>query len=61
MSFEWYRWAKDQKDLKPPVKAVLVCITADYYNDEKGCASWPSQETLARDTSYNRSTIHRAS
>lgn len=58
MSFDWYKWAKKQKNLKPPEKAVLVCI-ADYYNDEKGCA-WPSQETLAEDTSYNRATIHRA-
>ena len=55
---EWYRWAKNQTDLKPPEKAVLVCI-ADYYNDKEGCA-WPSQETLAKDTSYNRATIHRA-
>ena len=58
MSFLWYRWAKNQKDLSPPEKAVLVSI-ADYYNDEKGCA-WPSQDTLAVDTSYSRATINRA-
>ena len=58
MSFDWYRWAKSQTGLRPPEKAVLVCI-ADYYNDQEDCA-WPSQETLAKDTSYNRSTIHRA-
>lgn len=58
MSFDWYRWAKSQKGLRPPESYVLRCI-ADYYNDEKGCA-WPSQETLAEDTGYDRSTIHRA-
>lgn len=58
MSFKWYRWANKQKNLSPPEKAVLKTI-ADYFNDEKGCA-WPSQETLAEDTAYNRSTISRA-
>ena len=58
MSFEWVRWVKSQKGLRPPEKAVLGWI-ADYYNDEKGYA-WPSQETLAEDTGYNRSTISRA-
>lgn len=58
MSIYWLRWVKTQKGLKPPEKAVLVWI-ADYYNDEIGYA-WPSQETLAEDTGYNRSTIHRA-
>ena len=58
MSFDWYRWAKSQKGLSPPEKAVLVTI-ADYFNDEKG-AAWPAQDTLAEDTSYSRATIHRA-
>ena len=58
MSFSWYKWAKKQKGLSPAEKAVLIAI-ADYYNDENGCA-WPSQETLAEDTSYSRSTIARA-
>lgn len=58
LSIYWLKWVKTQKGLKPPEKAVLVWI-ADYYNDEIGCA-WPSQETLAEDTGYNRSTIHRA-
>ena len=58
MSFECYRWAKSQKGLTPPEKAVLVAI-ADYYNDKKGSA-WPSQDKLAEDTSYSRATVHRA-
>ena len=58
MSFDWYRWAKSQKGLSPPEKAVLVTI-ADYFNDEKG-AAWPAQDTLAEDTSYSRATVHRA-
>jgi len=58
MSFDWYRWAKSQKGLSPPEKAVLVAI-ADRVNDEKGYA-WPSQDKLAEDTSYSRATIHRA-
>ena len=58
MSFKWYQWANKQKNLSPPEKAVLKAI-ADYFNDELGYA-WPSQEKLAEDTSYNRSTISRA-
>ena len=58
MSFEWFRWAMSQRNLRPPEKAVLVCI-ANYYNDKDGCA-WPSQETIAKDTCYNRATVHRA-
>ena len=58
MSFECYRWAKSQKGLSPPEKNVLVAI-ADRFNDEKGYA-WPSQAKLAEDTSYSRTTVHRA-
>ena len=58
MSFDWYRWAKSQKGLSPPEKAVLVTI-ADYFNDKEGSA-WPAQDTLAEDTSYSRTTVHRA-
>lgn len=58
MSFKWYQWANKQKNLSPPEKAVLKAI-ADYFNDELGYA-WPSQEKLAEDTCYNRSTISRA-
>lgn len=58
MSFDCYRWAKSQKGLSPPEKAVLVTI-ADYFNDKEGSA-WPSQNTLAEETSYSRATVHRA-
>lgn len=58
MSFELYRWAKGRKGLPPCEKAVLLAI-ADRTNDEKGIA-WPSQDTLADDTGYERSTISRA-
>ena len=58
MSFKWFQWAKGLEGLKPPQKAVLLLL-ADYFNEEEGCA-WPSQERLARDSGYNRTTIHRA-
>ena len=58
MSVEWSKWAKSVKGLSRREKQVLVWL-ADYYNDEKGYA-WPSQETLASDAVYSRSTINRA-
>ena len=58
MSFDWFNWAKGQKGLRPPEQFILLLI-ADFYNDKEGYA-WPSQETLAEFSGYNRSTIHRA-
>ena len=58
MSFDWLNWAKGQRGLRPPEQFILLLI-ADFYNDKKGYA-WPSQETLAEISGYNRSTIHRA-
>ena len=58
MSFDWFNWAKGQKGLRPPEQFVLMLI-ADFYNEKRGYA-WPSQETLAEISGYNRSTIHRA-
>ena len=58
MAYVWYRWAKSQKGLSPTEKNVLVAI-ADRFNDKEGCA-WPSQSKLAEDTSYSRTSIHRA-
>jgi predicted transcriptional regulator len=58
MSFELLKWARGVKGLSPPEKAVLKEI-ADRTNDEKGYA-WPSQQRLAEDTGYERSTVSRA-
>ncbi len=53
-----FKWAKKQKNLSHTQKSVLICI-ADFLNDEKGFA-WPSQKTIASETSLHRETVHRA-
>jgi DNA-binding MarR family transcriptional regulator len=58
MSMAAFKWAKKQKNLSHPQKSVLICI-ADFLNEEKGFA-WPSQKTIASETSLHRATVHRA-
>ena len=58
MSFELLQWVKNIEGLPPPQKIVLVFL-ADYFNEKEGYA-WPSQDRLARETGFNRSTIIRA-
>ena len=53
-----FQWVKNIEGLPPPQKILLVFL-ADYFNEKEGYA-WPSQDRLARETGFNRSTIIRA-
>jgi len=57
MSIKAHQWASQHKGLTRLEKTVLKEI-ANRYSDEKGRA-WPSQNRIANDTGYHRSSICR--
>ena len=58
MSVQALEWATKQPGLTRLEKTVLKEI-ANRYNEGRGRA-WPSQNRMARDTGYSRSSINRA-
>lgn len=58
MSVQALEWATKQQGLTRLEKTILKEI-ANRYNEARGRA-WPSQNRMARDTGYSRSSINRA-
>lgn len=58
MSHKAREWAANLSDISRLAKTILKEI-ADRYNDDSGMC-WPSQQRLARDTGYSRSSVNRA-
>ena len=57
MSVKALEWASKHPGLTRLEKTILKEI-ANRYNDQKGRA-WPSQNRIARDTGYHRSSVNR--